>query len=95
MADLPEVPDRDGRLRELLLRYLLAARLPDWPGADGTTLDAVLLTYAVYAAVDRVPGRAILLLWHPELAPEIEDFFAPGANFGGGDGGPAGDASRE
>jgi hypothetical protein len=59
----------------LLLGFLFSAGLPDWPGADGMTLDAVLSTYAGYAAVARVPDRQCLLLWYPELREEIADFF--------------------
>jgi hypothetical protein len=69
------IPSRPDRLRELLLGYLFAAGLPDWPGADGITLDAMLCLYPRYAAAARVPDRHRLLLGHPELCDEIEAFF--------------------
>jgi hypothetical protein len=92
MVDVPEGPAREARLREVLLGYLLAAGLPDWPGADGLTLEVVLRTYASYAAAGRVPGQRLLLLWYPELGAEIDAFFGPHA---GGDGGTATEANTE
>ncbi len=71
--------DRQHALRELLLGYLLAAGLPEWPGADGLTVHEVLLTYPEYAAVGRVPDLRNLVGSHPDLRAELAAFFA-GAN---------------
>jgi hypothetical protein len=67
--------DRATQFRELLLRYLLAAGLPDWPSADGMTLDEVVKSYPQYAACGRVPDKDLLLLCHAELREEINRFF--------------------
>jgi hypothetical protein len=59
------------RLREVLLGYLHAAGIPRWPGADGLTVADVLAGYPEAAAAGLVPGRAALLLWHPELTDAL------------------------
>lgn len=66
---------RQERLRELLLGHLLAATA-HWPGADSLTVDDVLPGYPAAARSGRVPDGRTLLRSHPELAAEIEVFFA-------------------
>jgi hypothetical protein len=67
---------RRQHLRELLLRYLIVAGCPQWPGADGQTVEEVLHSYSQAAAAGRVPDRRQLLLQHPDLADELLAFFA-------------------
>ena len=62
------------RVRELLLDYLRAGL--NWPGADGVTLEEVLLSYPSLAASGRVPDREELMRRHPELTAELEVYFA-------------------
>ena len=72
------------RLHELLLGYLGCPRVRLWPGADGLTLDEILRSYPEAAAAGQVPGLAELRARHPELAGELDAFFA-----GPGRSGPA------
>jgi hypothetical protein len=71
--------DSDGsvrKFRELLLAYLLAANYPPWPGADGLAVDDVLSTYAQACARGLVPGPGELRNRHPDLAEQVQLFFA-------------------
>jgi hypothetical protein len=69
MLDEPVEPsDPQHRLCEVLLDYLLAAGLTDWPGGDGMTVNDVVLTYHEYAAAGRVPWRWVLVQNHPDLS---------------------------
>jgi hypothetical protein len=67
---------RRQRLHELLLKHLLAANAPQWPGGDGLTLCAVLRGYPQAAADGLVPDLPTLQQRHPELADLLKDFFA-------------------
>ena len=76
MTDSPRPTCCLEQLREVLLTYLLAADLPDWPAADGMTTEEVMNSYRTYAATGRVPGRDELLAGHPHLEAEIAAYFA-------------------
>jgi hypothetical protein len=64
------------RLHELLLAHLRAVDAPHWPGADGLTLEEVLLSYPQAAAEGLVPDLPALTKQHPDLAGVLRDFFA-------------------
>ena len=68
--------DECRRLHELLLAHLRAVDAPHWPGADGLTLEEVLLSYPQAAAEGLVPDLEMLTKQHPELAGVLRDFFA-------------------
>jgi hypothetical protein len=76
----PNSAARSERLREVLLGYLQAAGCPPWPGADGLTVEEVLLSYPANAADGRVPDRQELLEKHPDLREALLAFFAECAN---------------
>ena len=63
-------------VRTLLLESLFLSRLPDWPGADGVTVDEVLDCYREHATIGRVPGLEALAARHPEFRVELAEFFA-------------------
>jgi hypothetical protein len=63
-------------LQDLLLRYLLGANVPSWPGTDGMTIADVLRSYPNCAACGQVPGPSELLCRHPDLAVAIHAYFA-------------------
>lgn len=75
MTDRPRPKCCLEQLREVLLTYLLAADLPDWPAADGMTTEEVLHSYRAYSGAGRVPDRDELLAGHPHLAAEIAAYF--------------------
>jgi hypothetical protein len=62
-------------LQALLLHYLELVDPHLWPGVDGLTIDAVLKGYAQAVAAGQAPGAVELLLRHPELAAEVDEFF--------------------
>jgi hypothetical protein len=68
----------DSELTTILLGHLHSIDVHYWPGIDGMTLDVVLSCYAGAAAAGEVPGKEVLLREHPELATELDIFFAGG-----------------
>ncbi len=73
--DKREVSGQSQRAHELLLAHLRAADAPSWPGADGVTLEEVLLSYPQAAAEGLVPDLRTLIEQNPELANVLRDFF--------------------
>ena len=71
----PEVSGAVRRLHELLLENLRAAGAPDWPGADGLTLEEVLLSYPQAADEGLVPDLRVLREEHPELSAALRELF--------------------
>ena len=63
-------------LCEILLDHLRTTKANFWHGIDGLTLDDALNSYCEAAADGQVPGKEELLCQHPELAAELEAFFA-------------------
>jgi hypothetical protein len=72
--DPPATPSA-GEVQELLLRYLLRAAAPAWPGADGLTLDEVVRSYPEAAAAHIVPDQEWLGHRHPHLRDKLDHFF--------------------
>jgi hypothetical protein len=70
-SDLPV-----GKLKDLLLRYLQAVSYPPWPGTDGLMVDDVVAMYPIASEQGLVPGPNELRHRHPELAKELQEFFA-------------------
>ena len=62
-------------LRQVLLDYLLASKVVDWPGGDGLTEDDILNCYPQASAAGEVPDRQELCRRHAELVAEILSFF--------------------
>jgi hypothetical protein len=67
---------RNPALREILLDHLRTTKANFWHGIDGLTLEDALNSYCEAAADGQVPGKEELLCQHPELAEELELFFA-------------------
>jgi hypothetical protein len=67
---------RSAPLNEILLAHLETIDPQRWPGIDCLTLDVVLESYPHAATAGQVPGKNELLHRHPELAAELEAFFA-------------------
>jgi hypothetical protein len=63
-------------LPELLLAYLDAAPAPAWPGGDGLTLEDALACYLNAVRAGQVPDPLQLRQRHPDLAGELDAFFA-------------------
>ena len=76
MNGLAEHSSAHAALHEILLGYLRQMDSHSWPGIDGLTLEVVLACYARSAAAGDVPGKEQLLRQYPELADEIQAFFA-------------------
>jgi len=72
----PQQPTRGSReVRELLLDYLQTVPPARWPGADGVTVEDILLSYPELAVAGCVPNQGELLDRHPELADALQDYF--------------------
>jgi hypothetical protein len=71
-----DVSSKSRRMHKLLLAYLYEANAPAWPGADGVTVEEVLLSYPECAEAGLVPDLPTLVQNHPELADVLRDFFA-------------------
>jgi hypothetical protein len=67
---------RAERLCDILLEHLSRTGVVTWPGVDGLQIEDVLLAYIPAAASGLVPGREKLCASHPELAAELDAFFA-------------------
>jgi hypothetical protein len=64
------------RFEDVLLGYLRAGPVSSWPGADGLTVEDVLCHYPEAVVTGRVPGRQELLRRYPDLANDLDAFFA-------------------
>jgi hypothetical protein len=62
-------------LCHVLLDYLQASRVIDWPGADGLTVDDILSFYPQACAAGAVPDCQELCRRHAELVTEIQALF--------------------
>jgi hypothetical protein len=63
-------------LPAILLGHLRSIDVHYWPGSDGMTLDVAVSCYAQAAADGKVPGKEALLRLYPELAADLQAFFA-------------------
>jgi hypothetical protein len=64
------------RFEDVLLGYLRDSAVSAWPGGDGLTVEDVLRHYPEAVVAGRVPGRRELLRRHPDLASDLDAFFA-------------------
>jgi hypothetical protein len=64
------------RFEEVLLGYLRGSAVSWWPGGDGLVVEDVLRHYPEAVVTGRVPGRQELLRRHPDLADDVDAFFA-------------------
>jgi hypothetical protein len=64
------------RFEDVLLDYLRASAVSSWPGGDGLTVANVLRHYPAAVVAGRVPGWQELLRQHPDLADDVDAFFA-------------------
>jgi hypothetical protein len=71
-----EARPRAERLCDILLKHLSRAGVVTWPGVDAMQIQDVLLAYAPAAAGGSVPSPEKLRATHPELAVELDAFFA-------------------
>jgi hypothetical protein len=62
-------------LQDVLLAYLKAADLPQWPGTDVLTVRDILLHYPQAMAAGCVPTGKELLRKHPNLREDLEAYF--------------------
>ena len=62
-------------LRQVLVDYLLASRVVAWPGADGITVDDILICYPKAVAAGEAPDWQELCRRHTELISEIQSLF--------------------
>jgi hypothetical protein len=64
------------RFEDVLLDYLRDSAVSSWPGGDGLTVGDVLRHYPEAVVAGRVPGRQELRRRHPDLADDVDAFFA-------------------
>lgn len=65
------------RVVRLLAECFLEGAGPDWPGADGLTVEEVAREYPRAVASGLVPSVKELASRHPDLAAGIAAFFLP------------------
>ena len=75
VAESAEHPKSVDLLREVLLDYLQAGWVRNWPGADGITVDDILNCYPQASASGDVPDWQELCRRHTELIAEIRSLF--------------------
>ncbi len=68
--------DRLQRLHRVLIGYMDGVACPAWPGADGLTVEDVVGCYPQALSAGQVPGLDDLVSIHPDLADELNCFFA-------------------
>src|SRR5207245_3053179 len=72
LAEAAQRKNSGDLLRQVLLDYLQASGVVEWPGADGLTANDILSCYPLASAGGKVPDRQELCRRHTELIAEIQ-----------------------